>query len=209
MTYPSDCDPQVIELLQEIEAMPEGLERVRRCEHAVSVATRLGGFDNEYWWLRRALDTAGERLDEEDRRSVLWRLKWALTQVVGTPEIPLETARATIDDVEGAFRAHGAALRPIHQHRAALADEIGERAEAGAHLDRWTSRSVTPANAVSRRGWSPMAIRSERSPSSSRSSTDRSPGGRSPSPASRMPPNGTPASASGRRRPRHTNGGGG
>lgn len=164
MTYPSDCDPQVIELLQEIEAMPEGLERVRRCEHAVSVATRLGGFDNEYWtrlylidsayhvpndpsllthysWLRRALDTAGERLDEEDRRSVLWRLKWALTQVVGTPEIPLETARATIDDVEGAFRAHGAALRPIHQHRAALADEIGERAEAGAHLDRWVAAS--------------------------------------------------------------------
>lgn len=111
MTYPSDCDPQVIELLQEIEAMPEGLERVRRCEHAVSVATRLGGFDNEYWtrlylidsayhvpndpsllthysWLRRALDTAGERLDEEDRRSVLWRLKWALTQVVGTPGDP-------------------------------------------------------------------------------------------------------------------------
>ncbi len=151
MTMPHDCDPEVFELLRAAAELPHGREQVTLLEQALATAQRLGGFDNEYWarnqliealyyapreratlthyaWLRRALDTAGDRLDTEDRAQVLWKLKWAMDHVIGVADLDLATVRATIDDVEGAFRAHGYRLRPVMQMRHRLAEDLDDPA---------------------------------------------------------------------------------
>ncbi len=151
MTMPHDCDPEVVELLRAAAELPHGREQVTLLEQALATAQRLGGFDNEYWarnqvieahyylpreratlthyaWLRRALDTAGDRLDTEDRAQVLWKLKWAMDHVIGVADLDLATVRATIDDVEGAFRAQGYRLRPVMQMRHRLAEDLDDPA---------------------------------------------------------------------------------
>ena len=151
MTMPQDCDPQVLDLLREANQLPQGRDQVAVLERALAVAQQLGGFDNEYWartqltealyhvptersalthyaWLRRALDTAGERLDEEDRAQVLWKLKWAMSHVLSTAAFDLATVRATIDDVERAIGQHGYRLRPVLEQRYHLAAALDDRA---------------------------------------------------------------------------------
>ncbi len=157
MTTPQDCDPEVFDLLVEASQLPEGRAKVDVLERALAEAQRLGGFDNEFWartqlvsalfylprerstlthyaWLRQALATAGDRLDSDARIDVLWKLKWAMLDVVSTASIDLATVQATIDDVESAFRDHGYALRPIYDERAFLATEMGDPAAAAAAL---------------------------------------------------------------------------
>lgn len=160
MSMPSDCDPQVIQAIQHALEAPVGPERYSRAEAALDVAVAAGGFDNEFWarktlveaayyvpgdpsllthygWLRRALDTAGERLDDEDRISVLWLLKWAMTLVHRLPQVPLQTVIDTIEDVGAALARHGYTLRPVHEHRAMVAESLGQAPLVQEHLAAW------------------------------------------------------------------------
>ena len=138
---------------------PVGAERVNAHEGALRLAQSHGSFAEEFVartdltqalyrtpsdpstlvhfaWLRQALAPERE-LVQDDRDTVLWRLKWAVDLIEDHPEIGLDALVAAIDDVEEVFRGDGYSLRPVHAARARLAQALGDDAGAQRELDAW------------------------------------------------------------------------
>lgn len=67
---------------------------------------------------------------EEDTRTVLWKLKWALSLMQQIPEVPRADIEATVADVEQVYARRGYALRPTAAVRAELALEAGDETAA-------------------------------------------------------------------------------
>lgn len=153
------CSPSFQEQSLACDRMPPGTDKVAAQEELLRTAQESGSFAEEFvarvdlvaalyhvpndprnfhhfGWLRGSLAPENS-LAHEDRHMVLWRLKWAMDQIVGMPQVPLATARATIDDFEALLRAEGLALRPVHGARARLARDCGQPDTVGAELTHW------------------------------------------------------------------------
>ncbi|MGL4743891.1 MAG: hypothetical protein ACRCXL_05820 [Dermatophilaceae bacterium] len=140
---------------------PAGLERVRAHESCLRLAQRRGSFAEEFVarldlteafddvpydpderphvaWLNAALDS--ERgLTQDDRDTVLWRLRWAVDRAADLPEVQLTDLTGAIDTLESALRADGYHLRPVHSARAWLARSVGDPAAVSRELSAWAA----------------------------------------------------------------------
>jgi tetratricopeptide (TPR) repeat protein len=64
---------------------------------------------------------------------LLWQYKWIINSLTKFPEVPLERAHATLDDMERRYRQGGHSMHAIYALRASIAQHLGD-AEAA---DRW------------------------------------------------------------------------
>ncbi|MFQ6173168.1 hypothetical protein ACK8HX_16305 [Oryzobacter sp. R7] len=151
--------PEFARVSMEADEAPAGPDRVRAHEGALRLARANGSFAEEFVarvdltqamddlpgdprkmthfaWLRQALAPEHE-LEQGDRDAVLWRLKWAVDLLEDMPDVPLDSLRAAIDDVEQVFRADGYHLRPVHAARARLARNTDDPEGAARELAAW------------------------------------------------------------------------
>lgn len=177
MTDLNQCHAEVAEAIHATHHLPRGREQVRAAEEALALAQRIGGFSDElaarlaltsafyyvprkeadlshFVWLRQALDDP-RLVDEDDRRNIVWKLKWAVDLMLSMPTVPLETIRAAIDDVEAVLLNHGWQLRPVHAARADIALRTGAQSALAHYLTLWrtTARDeLTDCEACELRG---------------------------------------------------------
>ncbi|WP_143261846.1 hypothetical protein [Allokutzneria sp. NRRL B-24872] len=75
-------------------------------------------------WCLNAYDRgeADPRFDHQ----LFWYFKWIAGSMTKFPEVPLERARAVLDDMERRYKIAGHGLNPVHQRREWLARHVGD-----------------------------------------------------------------------------------
>lgn len=155
-------DPALLDVLDSVTAAPAGPHRVAAAEHAVAEARSSGSFAGEVLarsalaeslhhvpdspdllvhlaWLRQVVDRPEVVEDEGETHRIFWMLKWAPTQMLNLPQVPLDEVDRAVDDLEEVYRRNGFALRPVLGFRAAVAQERGQDDVLREVMTRWAA----------------------------------------------------------------------
>lgn len=144
--------------LARAETLPYGKGRNRALE---AVAQRADGVDLDIAFearvlLAHAYTMGGERrkmpipfawcLAEWDkdparfghhRLMLLWAFKFVPSTLIRFPELSLEMARSTLDDMERRYRQAGQSMHAVHMSRHLVARHVGDEEEAAEQLRLW------------------------------------------------------------------------
>ena len=69
--------------------------------------------------------------------TLLWYFKTMVSQMTGFPEVPLDRARAVLDDMERRYREAGHSLQAVYKYRYVLARHVGDAEATAQWYERW------------------------------------------------------------------------
>ncbi|MBW5483080.1 tetratricopeptide repeat protein, partial [Streptomyces bambusae] len=76
---------------------------------------------------------------ESEAHSLFWQFKWVASAIDSSPELPLDTARGWLADMERRYRLAGYGEGPVRKAELFLAEAAGDDAAAERAMSRWTA----------------------------------------------------------------------
>ncbi|HEX5494073.1 MAG TPA: hypothetical protein VFX70_05795 [Mycobacteriales bacterium] len=154
-------DPDgVRELLARNDALPYGRARTVQAEELVDLAVRTGDAGTHIAALLeliRAYESGGERqkllvpfarvlrmwddrasdFDEEAAFWLHWQFKWASSDMIADPRVPLATIEEWLGEMKTRYQLAGYGVRAVHQAEFTIAEHVGDLGRARTAFDRW------------------------------------------------------------------------
>jgi hypothetical protein len=136
-----DRSPLRLELLERVVALADSSGDISQAYHLrqllIDEATFGGSPDKllaAFSWCLGQCDRDPEQFNDA---GLLWKYKWAVANLRDYPQISRAQFDATIEDMAGRFRKHGASMRTIYHRKCMMAVAFGDEAMLGENLPHW------------------------------------------------------------------------
>ena len=153
---------EIAEALDENEQAPYGPVRSARAQHLVDLASESGDrplliralqelitaheFDGQsekilvpFARVLRMWDEDPSDFDERAVYGLHWHFKWVTTGMLWQPNVPMESIRQWLGEMETRYRQAGYGMHAIHLCQFTVANHVGDKATAQRAFDDWTS----------------------------------------------------------------------
>lgn len=153
----NDTEIDIATLMNEAQALPDGLDKIAVLEQAVRQADASNDLDMSFWtrmelidaatfggcpekalvafaWCRGQVDNDPERFDEW---GLLWKHKWIVGSLPSFPQYSREQIMAILSDTKKYYREYGSGSRSIAKLECQIARYMGDRNRAAELVVVW------------------------------------------------------------------------